>query len=182
MQTKLEVKSPPTGYRSRSPRVHLLCSARMSRPSHLLGLTVLPLLVSGAAIGFAQQPTDLFAAARAMSGTEVLVPPRALAVIPERNTGRRLRMIDTLDRIDPQFDDLARGAGLNSQTAIQLITREANVPIFVAKSDSTVSTMLQLEIGQPLEVVGVLFERGGRYLFVASEVRQSSTQRRRPPR
>lgn len=117
-----------------------------------------------------------------MGGTDVLVPPRALAVIPERNTGRRLRMVDTLDRIDPQFDDLARGAGLNSQTAIQLITREANVPIFVAKSDSTVSTMLQLEIGQPVEVVGVLFERGGRYLFVASEVRQSSAQRRRPPR
>ena len=137
----------------------------------------------GAAVGVAQQPSqgDLFAAALQQQGAQVLVPPRALAVIPERNTGRRLRVIDTLDRIDPQFDDIARGAGLNPRTAIQFITREANLPIFVAKSDSTVSTMLQLEIGQTIEVVGVLFERGGRYLFVASEVRESSTQRRRRP-
>jgi hypothetical protein len=156
----------------------------MWRPSHIAGLAALALLVTGTGIGVAQQPsaTDLFAAARQLRGAEVLVPPRALAVIPERNTGRRLRLIDTLSRIDPQFDDIARGAGLTPRTAIQLVTREANVPIFVAKSDSTVSTMLQLRIGQPVEVVGVLFERGGRYLFVASEVRESSAQRRRRPR
>lgn len=153
----------------------------MWKAHHLAGLGALVLLASSAGTGVAQRPgsTDLFAAARRLRGAEVLVPPRALAVIPERNTGRRLRVIDTLDRIVPQFDDVARSAGLNPQTAIQIITREANLPIFIAKSDSTVSTMLQLEIGQPIEIVGVLFERAGRYLFVASEVRESPARRRR---
>ncbi len=106
------------------------------------------------------------------------MPPRALAVIPERHTNRLLRLADHLERIEPQFDDLARGAGLNSRTSIQLITREAHLPIFVHKTDSTVSTVLQLQIGARIEVRGVLFERGSRYLFVASDVRTFAPRRR----
>ncbi|MGE3635702.1 MAG: hypothetical protein AB7P00_37705 [Sandaracinaceae bacterium] len=119
----------------------------------------------------AQHDPDPFADARALQGSEALVPPRALAVIPERHTGRRLRVIDELSRIEPQFDDLARGAGMSPARAIQLRTREANIPIFVEKTDATVSTVLQLELGARIEVRGVLLERGGRYLLVASSVR-----------
>ena len=153
----------------------------MRSPPHLAWLALFAIalaLAAGPAPSAAQRPTDLFTSARRVRGGVVLVPPRALAVIPERNTGRRLRMIDALERIEPQFDGLARSAGLTPQTAIQLITREANVPIFVEKTDSSVSTALQLQSGQPIEVVGVLFEREGRYLFVASELRESTAQRR----
>ena len=104
--------------------------------------------------------------------------PVPLAVIPERHVDRLIRVTDDLARIEPQFDDLARGAGLTSRTAIQLITREANLPIFVRKTDATVSTVLQLDIGQRIEVRGVLFERGSRYLFVASDVRTFAPRRR----
>lgn len=127
----------------------------------------------------AQQPPDPFLAVSEARGSEVQVPPRALAVIPERHTGRMLRMTDQLSRIEPQFDDLARGAGLNASRAIQLRTREANIPIFVRKTDATVSTVLQLELGAQIEVRGVLIERGGRYMFIASSVRPSARRRGR---
>ncbi|MBX3271592.1 MAG: hypothetical protein KF729_15105 [Sandaracinaceae bacterium] len=123
-------------------------------------------------------PSDLFEAADRLRGAAVSVPPRALAVIPERHVDRLIRVTDDLARIEPQFDDLARGAGLTSRTSIQLVTREANLPIFVRKTDATVSTVLQLEVGQRIEVRGVLFERGSRYLFVASDVRTFAPRRR----
>ena len=126
----------------------------------------------------AQQPEDPFAALRNPSGAPVLVPPRALAVIPERHTGRSIRVVDVLTGIDPQFDEAARSAGLTPQRAIQLRTREANVPIFVAKTETTISTVLQLELGSPIEVRGVLVERNGRYLLLASEVRTSARRDR----
>ncbi len=120
------------------------------------------------------QASDPFAILRATTGTPVPVPPRALAVIPERHTGRLIRVVDLLERIEPQFDDLARGVGLASLIAIQLRTREANIPIFVAKSDATISTVLQLRLGAPVEVTGLLVERGNRYLMLASEVRSAA--------
>lgn len=127
----------------------------------------------------AQTASDPFEALAQAGANAVLVPPRALAVIPERHVGRGLRMVDVLLRIEPQFDDLARGAGLNPERAIQLRTREANIPIFVLKNDATVSTVLRLELGAPVEVRGMLIERGGRYLFLASEVRPSPSRPRR---
>jgi len=152
----------------------------MSRRPALLAFAGLFVLV-GAGLVQAQPSgteSDLFAAARRLRGTAVSVPPRALAVIPERHTNRLIRLADHLERIEPQFDDLARGAGLNSRTSIQLITRAAHLPIFVRKTDSSVSTVLQLEIGARIEVRGVLFERGSRYLFVASDVRPFAPRRR----
>ncbi|MCB9591271.1 MAG: hypothetical protein H6719_00955 [Sandaracinaceae bacterium] len=152
----------------------------MHRRSALLAFAALAILVA-AALAEAQQPptaTDLFEAAGSIRGAAVSVPPRALAVIPERHVDRLIRVTDELARIEPQFDDLARGAGLTSRTSIQLVTREANLPIFVRKTDATVSTVLQLEIGQRIEVRGVLFERGSRYLFVASDVRTFAPRRR----
>lgn len=144
-------------------------------------LAAVAMLVA-AALAEAQPPpagtNDLFEAAGRFRGAAVSVPPRALAVIPERHVDRLIRVTDDLARIEPQFDDLARGAGLTSQTSIQLVTREANLPIFVRKTDATVSTVLQLEIGQRIEVRGVLFERGSRYLFVASDVRTFAPRRR----
>lgn len=114
---------------------------------------------------------DPFAALRASTGDAALTPARALAVIPERHVGRRLRVQDVLLAIDPQFDDLSRGAGLDGRRAIQLRTREANLPIFVAKNQTSIATVLQLEIGGRIEVEGMLVERGSRYLFLASVVR-----------
>ena len=153
----------------------------MNRPPTLLAISA-AVLLAGAALVQAQPPSeaggDLFAAAGRLRGTPVSVPPRALAVIPERNTNRRIRVTDQLERIEPQFSDFARGAGLSSRNAIQLITRDAHVPIFVQKTDSTVSTVLQLQIGARIEVRGVLFERGSRYLFIASDVRPFSPRRR----
>lgn len=120
------------------------------------------------------QTSDPFGILRTASGTAVTVPPRALAVIPERHTSRLIRVVDELVRIEPQFDDLARGVGLTSLIAIQLRTRETNIPIFVAKSDATISTVLQLRLGAPVEVTGLLVERGNRYLMLASEVRSAA--------
>lgn len=127
----------------------------------------------------AQEPSDPFEAVRSSGGGGVLVPPRALAVIPERHTGRPLRMIDQLSRIDPQFDALAREAGLTPRRAIQLRTREANIPIFVRKTDASVSTVLQLDLGARIEVRGVLIERDGRYMLLASSVRPAPSRRGR---
>jgi hypothetical protein len=121
----------------------------------------------------AQTSADPFEILRTAGGSPVTVPPRALAVIPERHTGRLIRVVDDLQRIEPQFDDLARGVGLTSLIAIQMRTREANIPIFVAKSDSTISTVLQLRLGTPVQVTGLLVERGNRYLMLASEVRSA---------
>lgn len=105
-----------------------------------------------------------------------MVPPRALAVIPERNTGRRVRITDVLTAIDPQFDDIARGMGLTGQRAIQLRTREASLPIFVAKTQSTIATLLQVPLGATIEVQGVVIERSGHFVLLASSVRQASTR------
>jgi hypothetical protein len=117
---------------------------------------------------------DPFALLRTATGQAALTPPRALAVIPERHVGRLLRVQDVLLAIDPQFDDLSRGAGLDGRRAIQLRTREANLPIFVAKTQTSIATVLQLELGARVEVEGVLVERGARYLFLASVVRPAS--------
>jgi hypothetical protein len=125
----------------------------------------------------AQETADPFAALASLRGTPVLVPPRALAVIPERHTGRPLRVVDTLARVEPQFPEYARAAGLTPQRAIQLRTREANLSFFVQKTESTVSTVLQLELGASIEARGVLVERGGNYLFLASEVRSVAARR-----
>ncbi|HJL18452.1 MAG TPA: hypothetical protein RMH99_22500 [Sandaracinaceae bacterium LLY-WYZ-13_1] len=151
---------------------------RIQRTTVALALAAVAALVL-ATRSSAQTTGDPFAPLTSTRGTPVMVPPRALAVIPERHTDRRLRMVDVLERIDPQFDDLARGAGLRPERAIQLRTREANLPIFVEKSEASVSTVLQLDLGARIEVRGVLIERGGRYLFLASDVRPSSSRRRR---
>lgn len=136
-------------------------------------LCVAVVLPFGAADAVAQT-ADPFELLRTQGGAPVTVPPRALAVIPERHTGRLLRVTDELDRIVPQFDDLARGAGLSSLVAIQLRTREANIPIFVAKTDAAISTVLAIRLGAPIEFTGLLVERGNRYLFLASEVRPAA--------
>jgi len=118
---------------------------------------------------------DPFEVVRRLQGTDAMrIPPRALAVIPERHTDRRIQMVDVLVAIDPQFDDLATGFGLDVRRAIQLRTREARVPIFVAKTESAVSTLLQLAMGSRVEVEGVLIARGSRYLLLASSVRPAS--------
>lgn len=152
-------------------RAHLRASSLVA----LASATIATVAVSAAAIPpVGAQASDPFAILRATSGSPVTVPPRALAVIPERHTGRPIRVVDVLERIEPQFDDLARGVGLASSTAIQLRTVEANIPIFVPKSDATISTVLQLRLGSPVEVTGLLVERGNRYLMLASEVRSAS--------
>ncbi|MGF1466166.1 MAG: hypothetical protein ACFCGT_08525 [Sandaracinaceae bacterium] len=132
------------------------------------------LLMGTASPAPAQDPSDPFAPLRRLTGNPVTVPPRALAVIPERHAGRHLRVIDVLESVDPQFDDLARGFGLSHELAIQLRLREAHIPIFVAKTEASISTVLQLRLGSTVEVRGVLIARGGRYLFLASEVRPSN--------
>lgn len=121
---------------------------------------------------FAQDPVDPFAVLRQPRPAQAApVPPRALAVIPERHTGRLIRVVDELIALEPQFDDLATGAGLDGRRAIQLRTREARIPIFVAKSDASIATLLEIPIGALIEVEGILVERGSRYLLIASSVR-----------
>lgn len=147
-------------------------------------LSAIALIVGSAALHAQDVPPpppgeDPFAALRNTTGQAALTPPRALAVIPERHVGRLLRVQDVLLTIDPQFDDLSRGAGLDGRRAIQLRTREANIPIFVAKTQTSIATVLQLEVGSRIEVEGVLVERGSRYLFLASVVRSASAAR--PP-
>jgi hypothetical protein len=120
----------------------------------------------------AQDAGDPFGVLRRhTSSTAAAVPPRAIAVIPERHTGRLLRIVDVLVAIDPQFDAAASEAGFAIANAIQLRTREARVPIYVPKTDATIATLLQLPIGSRVEVRGVLVSRGTSFLFVASEIR-----------
>ena len=152
----------------------------MRRIAPSLALLALALLAAAISLPLAARPlaaqsADPFDLLRSATGTPVTVPPRALAVIPERHMGRLIRLVDDLVRIEPQFDDLARGVGLSGAHAIQLRTREANIPIFVAKTDATISTVLQLRLGTDIEVTGILLERGSRYLMLASEVRASSS-------
>lgn len=116
---------------------------------------------------------DPFLPMRQARGEIALVPPRALAVIPERHVGRRIRMTDVLTAIEPQFDDFSRNAGLSTRISIQIRTREAKIPIFVSKNEATIATVLQLSAGATVELVGILIERGGRYLFLASDIRSS---------
>jgi len=146
----------------------------MSHRRSWIAVTAVAALLASA--GHATAPeTDPFAILEGRSeGQPVRVPPRALAVIPERHTARLIRVVDVLVAIDPQFDDLATGAGLDGRRAIQLRTREARVPIFVEKNDGTISTLLSMPIGTPVEVEGVLVARGSRYLFLAARVRPSS--------
>lgn len=132
-----------------------------------------------ASVSTAQDASDPFAVLPAQrSANAAPVPPRALAVIPERHTGHLIEMVDVLVAIDPQFDDVATGAGLDGRGAIQIRTREARVPIFVRKTDSSIATLLQLPIGSRVKVQGVLVSRGSRYLFLASEVRPAPQRRR----
>jgi hypothetical protein len=123
-------------------------------------------------------PFAVLAAHRGQSPAQV--PPRALAVIPERHTGRVIRIRDVLDRIEPQLDDLAAGAGLSGARAIQIMPREARVPVFVEKTGANISTLLQIPLGTEIEITGVLVARGSRYLFFASEVRPAPQRGRRP--
>ncbi len=124
--------------------------------------------------------SDPFAPLSAMRGEAAPVPPRALAVIPERHTGRLVRVVDALVAIDPQFGDIARGAGLSGRVAIQFRTREAHVPMFVPKTDTMISTMLQIPIGATIEVEGLLIDRDGSFFFLASQVRASARGRTAP--
>jgi hypothetical protein len=137
------------------------------------------ILLSGTAGTALAQPAsaqvDPFATLARLTGTPVRVAPRALAVIPERHTGRLIQLTDTLERVDPNFSDIALGAGLSHQRAIQLRTQDARVPIFVQKTQATISTVLQLQVGAPIEVQGILVERGGRFFFLATDVRPGTT-------
>lgn len=141
-------------------------------------LLVAALVFGAAAAPAGAQGGDPFEALRRATGSPVSVPPRALAVIPERHTNGLVRLVDELSSIEPRFDDLAIGAGLNNRIAIQLRTREANIPIFVSKTDATISTVLALRLSSPIEVVGLVVERGGHYLMLASDVRVASVRGR----
>lgn len=142
------------------------------------GFLAAALGVAVAAAPAGAQRDDPFEPLRRATGSPVSVPPRALAVIPERHTNGLVRLVDELTSIEPQFDDLAIGAGLNNRIAIQLRTRDANIPIFVAKTDATISTVLALRLAAPVEIIGLLVERGGRYLMLASDVRMASSRGR----
>jgi hypothetical protein len=118
---------------------------------------------------------DPFAVVRSHTGAPVSVPPRALALIPERHVGRVVRVVDELERVDPQIDELARALGLTSANAIQLRTREAGMPVFVVKTDATITTVLSLRLGAPIELTGMLLERDRRYCLLATDVRPASS-------
>lgn len=115
--------------------------------------------------------TDPFAVLERARGAAVAVPPRAVAVIPERHAGRLIRFVDVLASIDPQFDADAVAAGLSSTNSIQFRAREAGVPIFVRKTDGNISTALQLRLGDQIEVTGILVQRNGRVMLIAADVR-----------
>ncbi|MEM9194921.1 MAG: hypothetical protein AAGF12_37425 [Myxococcota bacterium] len=150
---------------------------RFPLPGHTLATGFLLLALSTPAAGQSADPFAVLQSHGNASGA--LVPPRAIAVLPERHTGRLLRMVDVLVAIDPQFDDFAANAGLTGTAAIQLRTREARVPIFVAKNDATIATLLQVPIGSRVEIRGVLVPRGNRYLFIAASVRPATERRAR---
>jgi hypothetical protein len=144
-----------------------------SSPSAVLVATFAAIAIAVASAAAAQESAgvDPFTVLAAHRGAASPVPPRALAVIPERHTDRLIRFVDVLVAIDPQFDDLATGAGLDGRRAVQLRTQEARVPIFVRKDEPTVATLLQVPIGARIQLTGVLVPRGSRYLFLAAEVR-----------
>lgn len=120
------------------------------------------------------QGSDPFDVLRSLGSAPAAVPARAIATIPERHVGRLVRVTDELELIRPP-DELARAVGLNSAVAIQIRTRDLGVPVFVQKTDATITTVLGLRLGAPIELTGVLVERGPRYLFLASDVRPSAT-------
>lgn len=128
------------------------------------------MLIAGAALA---QSADAFEALRTATGAPAAVPARAIATIPERHLGRLVRVTDELEHIQPP-DELARAVGLTSALAIQIRTRDLGVPVFVQKTDATITTVLGLRLGAPVELTGVLVERGPRYLFLASDVRPAT--------
>lgn len=128
------------------------------------------LLVAGAAIAQSSEP---FEALRQTSGAPAAVPARAIATIPERHVGRLVRVTDELTSLEPP-DELARAVGFTSQLAIQIHTRDLGVPVLVQKNDATITTALALRLGAPVQLTGVLVERGPRYLFLASDVRPAT--------
>jgi hypothetical protein len=155
-------------------------SLRAARPSWVL---VVLCAVTVPAFSAAQDASDPFGVLRRhASSSAAAVPPRAIAVIPERHTGRLLRVVDVLVAIDPQFDAAATEAGFSISNAIQVRTREARVPIYVPKTDATIATLLQLPIGSRVEVRGVLVSRGTSFLFVASEIRPAPRASEPAPR
>ncbi|MCS6799195.1 MAG: hypothetical protein NZ898_11830 [Myxococcota bacterium] len=120
----------------------------------------------------AQDRGDPFAPLRAVRpGDVVRVPPRALALIPERHVGRMVRFVDELVAIEPVFDEVATAAGLDVRRAVQLRTREARIPIFVAKTEAVIATLLDARMGASLEIEGLLVERTGRFHLLAATVR-----------
>lgn len=152
----------------------------------VVGMHRVPLVLAAALLGLASAnglsaqdaaPGPFALVAQRRGQEAVRVPPRALAVIPERHTGRLIRFIDELDAIEPQFDDFARGMGLGGDSAIQLRTVEARIPVFVPKTEATISTLLQVPLGARMEIEGVLVERASRYLLLASDVRPTSRRR-----
>lgn len=128
------------------------------------------LLIAGAALA---QSADPFETLRTAAGSPAAVPARAIATIPERHLGRLVRVTDELEHIQPP-DELARAVGLTSALAIQIRTRDLGVPVFVHKTDATITTVLGLRLGGHVEVTGVLVERGPRYLFLASDIRPAA--------
>ncbi|HJK97979.1 MAG TPA: hypothetical protein RMF84_12190 [Polyangiaceae bacterium LLY-WYZ-14_1] len=158
----------------------------MARPACALALAI-SIGLAGAGAGALRPPPssaqgfdDPFAGLAAVrEQVPVRVPPRALAVIPERHLGRRLLLVDELDGFEPQFDDVARGLGLSLTNAIQLRTKEARLPVFVPKTEETIATLLQVPVGTRLGLTGLVVTRAGRYLFLASDVRPASRSRRR---
>jgi len=146
----------------------------------LLGVILAAVAVAPWEAAGAQGLDDPFDTLRRFRSQQpVRVPPRALAVIPERHTGRLLVVVDELDAFEPQFDDLARGLGLTGESAIQLRTAEARIPVFVPKTEGNISTLLQVPIGTSLAMTGLLIPRAGRYILLASDVRPISRRRSR---
>ncbi len=144
---------------------------------------VLFLLANFPRLGTAQQPApDPFAPLRALRGEPTLAPARALAVIPERHTGRLLRFADVLTEITPEFEPLAHRAGFDARNCIQIRTRDSGLTVFVMKSQTNVNTLLQLALGSRIEVDGVLVEYDGAFVFVANAVRSSAARPSTAPR
>ncbi len=99
----------------------------------------------------------------------LVIPPRALSVIPERHLGRRLRIRDQLDRVEPVFPDHTPSE-ITGDEAILVFLRRSRVPVFVRKTESSIATLLQVPTGASVIVEGLLVREGPRYLILSDHL------------